>query len=256
MRWLVALLPLLLRRGAVRGGTLSTLSAAPTVESDLLVISPGDAGSADAARSLEQTCAALSGCGVRRLLLREPHLPREQVERLVESLLPLYPRDGLILHEKCAGARAIAQANGIGLHLKSTSDWRAERAEFCGPLGVSAHSEAEAQLAAQYGCNWAFLSPVARPTSKPGDSRPPIGEAAVLRAQRRLPELDVVALGGVTPASAARLAAGGGRGVAVLGGIFRAGHATATADACAAATTYLDALAGVTTTGHAAASDG
>ena len=101
----------------------------------------------------------------------------------------------------------------------------------------------EAKLAARCGCQWAFLSPVAHPTSKPGDMRPPIGEAAVLRAQRDLPELDIVALGGVTPASAARLASGGSRGVAVLGGVFRQGHATSPSDACEAASSYLDALA-------------
>ena len=72
--------------------------------------------------------------------------------------------------------------HGLGLHLASTSDWRTERDRFCGPLGVSAHSELEVKLAAHCGCKWAFLSPVARPTSKPGDTRPPIGEAAVLRA--------------------------------------------------------------------------
>ena len=70
---------------------------------------------------------------------------------------------------------------------------------------MSAHDEAEAALAARCGCQWAFLSPVARPTSKPGDTRPPIGEQAILQAQAALPAIDIVALGGVTPAAAARL---------------------------------------------------
>ena len=108
------------------------------------------------------------------------------------------------------------------------------------------NSDLEAHQAALCGCQWAFLSPVGHPTSKPNDCRPPIGEAAVLRAQRALPELDIMALGGVTPAAAARLAAGGGRGVAVLGGIFRKGHGTTTPEAQAAAAAYLDSLAEVT----------
>ena len=91
---------------------------------------------------------------------------------------------------------------------------------------------------------WAFFSPVARPTSKPGDVRPPIGEAAVVAAQGLVPSLDVYALGGVSPASAARLAAGGVRGVAVLGGLFPSGALTTAAQAEAAARPYLKALDG------------
>ena len=169
-------------------------------------------------------------------------LSKRAIEQLVGTLAPLYP--GLILHEECAGARSVASAHGLGLHLAATSDWKKERSKFRGPLGVSAHSEVDAQHAAECGCDWALLSPVAHhPTSsQPGDGRPPIGEAAVLRAQRALPEIDILALGGVTPASAARLAAGGGRGVAVLGGIFWEGHATSAADARDAAAEYIDAL--------------
>lgn len=217
-----------------------------SIDDQLLVISPGDADSAASAANLGEVCEALAGCGVRRLLLREPNLTRRQLERLVQRLRPLYPQDGLLVHEKCAGAEAIAAAHGLGLHLKSTSDWRARRAKFSGALGVSAHSEAEAQFAAACGCQYAFLSPVARPTSKPGDRRPPIGEAALLRAQRTLPQLDIVALGGVTPASAARLASGGGRGVAVLGGIFGGGSETPAEEARFCATEYMEALQEVT----------
>ena len=242
-------MPILLAALLLRGGLFRGVRTPPptlTYADQLLVISPGDVASPESAVWLSQVCASLAQRGVRRLLLREPHLSRRQLERLVQSLKPLYPRDGLILHEKCAGAQSVASAHGLGLHLASTSDWRARREKFSGPLGVSAHSEAEAHQAALCGCQWAFLSPVGHPTSKPNDCRPPIGEAAVLRAQRALPELDIMALGGVTPAAAARLAAGGGRGVAVLGGIFRKGHGTTTPEAQAAAAAYLDSLAEVT----------
>ena len=176
------------------------------------------------------------------MLLREPTLSASQVEALVESLLPLYPPGGVVVHEKCANARAIASAHGLGLHLRSTSDWRSERAGWPGQLGVSAHSQEELRLAVDLGMQWAFFSPVARPTSKPGDDRPPIGEEAILDAQERLPQLDIYALGGISPAMASRLAAGGARGIAVLGGLFPAGAATTTVQAEAAARRYLDAL--------------
>ena len=201
--------------------------------------------SADAAL-LQASCTALAmhRCAPHlQLILREPHLSRDEIVRLVEALRPLFPSKGsLAVHEKCADARRIAKEYGLGLHLSSVAAWSAERAEFDGPLGVSAHSEAEARAAAECGVQWAFLSPVAHPTSKPGDVGPPIGGQAVLSAQRALPDIDIVALGGISPESAARLASGGCRAVAVLGGVFRDGPGTQPEVACAAAASFCDAL--------------
>lgn len=219
---------------------LATMAARRTLaHCELLAISPGAASSVD---ELKVACSALAEAGCRRLLLREPGLSSVQVKQLVEALLPLYPPDGLILHEKCAGARAIAMEHGLGLHLKSTSNWGAERSHWSGALGASAHSIEELQQAAELGLNWAFFSPVARPTSKPGDLRPPIGEAAVVEAQEMFPSLTVYALGGISVDSAVRLAAGGARGVAVLGGIFSAGSSTSPSEAATAVRQYLQAL--------------
>ena len=221
---IVACLLLLSPLKAFRGNSVQK-TAALTNADQLLVISPGDATST---KTLTDSCAELAKSGVKRLLLREPRLSKRQIEKLCSTLSELYPRDGLILHETCAGARSIAAARGLGLHLESTSDWKEERKQFRGKLGVSARSESDAQRAAQCGFNWAFLPQWS------------VGEAAVLRAQRALPEIDVIALGGVTPASAARLAAGGGRGVAVLGGIF--GEGSSPADVRDAASEYIEAL--------------
>ena len=246
VRPVIALVALLLRGGGWFRGTphpRPTLTRAD----QLLVISPGDVDSPVALAQLTAACAKLAESGVKRLLLREPHISHSQLERLVQSLMPLYPSEGLLVHEKCAGAQAVAAAHNLGLHLASTTDWKARRASFRGRLGVSAHSLEEVQLAASCGCQWAFLSPVAQPTSKPDDARPSIGEAAVLRAQRITPDLDIVALGGITPAAAARLAAGGGRGVAVLGGIFGRGCATAPGEAQDCAAAYLKSVAEVMT---------
>merc|ERR1719201_3084452 len=69
----------------------------------LLVVSPGDVKSSDAANQLGEACAAMAKRGVRRLLLREPHLSKRQVERLIRDLKDLYPPGGLLLHEKCVG---------------------------------------------------------------------------------------------------------------------------------------------------------
>lgn len=170
----------------------------------LLVLSPG-VGRGHAA-SLDRGARALAGAGVRRLLLREPSLDAEEVWRLARGLLRVFPRDGLLLHEKCAGARAVAASLGVGLHLSGAADWAAERARFGGRLGVSAHSAAEVARAAELGMQWAFLSPVFQPASKPGDTRPHLGERAVVAAQAAHPGLTLHALGGVTPEAAVRLA--------------------------------------------------
>ena len=246
----------------VAATTISALDPCPTARDgalflrptwarcELLGITPG--ASAASVETLQRACAALAAAGCDRLLVREPTLGPAQVEALVEAVVPLFPPGGIVVHEKCANAREIAHARGLGLHLRSTSDWRAERAAWRGPLGASAHSLEELRLAASLGLEWAFFSPVARPTSKPGDLRPTIGEAAVANAQGLLPGLRIYGLGGISPAAAERLALHGVRGVAVLGGLFPSWPETTPEAAEAVARQYSQAL---TAAAAAAAAD-
>lgn len=175
--------------------------------------------------ALLRGASVLAEVGVTKLLLREPALDATQVLALAERLRPLFA-DGLYVHERCAGAREAAAQLSLGLHLRGTSDWAAERDRWPGPLGASTHSEAEVLEAARIGLQWAFLSPLARPTSKPGDTRPTLGEARIVRAhdaaRAARASFDLYALGGATPDAAARLASRG-IGVAVLGGLWSTG---------------------------------
>eukprot|EP00967_Tisochrysis_lutea_P126196 scaffold212969_cov28-Tisochrysis_lutea.AAC.1 len=198
---------------------MPTAPLRPPPARGLLVISPG-VGQAHM-DSLYRAACALSAVGVRRLLLREPALDAQQVRSLAARLLARYPRDGLLLHEKCAGAREAAGALGLGLHLSGSADWAAERRRTSGPLGVSAHSVNEVMLAAQMGLEWAFLSPVFQPTSKPLDTRPHLGETAIVSAQRACPTIVVHALGGIKPDNAASLTQAGVGGICVLGGVWK-----------------------------------
>ena len=118
------------------------------------------------------------------------------------------------------------------------------RSGWAAPLGASAHSVEELGLAARppAGLEWAFLSPVFQPASKPLDTRPHLGEECLLRAQRTHPSLRVYVLGGIHPSAATRLAAGGAGGIAVLGGVFRDGAATTPEHAADAAREFLGAL--------------
>ena len=239
----------LLTRDLPTSQMLLMTALAALARCELLVISPGTA-TASSMESLQECCRALAalrderskdGAGL-TLLLREPDLEYEQIDRIVSDLAPRFGSDGLRLHEKCEGARAIASAHGIGLHVKSTTDWQLTRADWSGPLGASTHSLEEVDLASQYGLQWVFLSPVFQPTSKPLDARPHLGEEYLLHAQRTYPELGIYALGGISPSAARRLAAAGAHGVAVLGGIFRAGVHTPPQQVTAAASEFLDEL--------------
>lgn len=73
------------------------------------------------------------------------------------------------------------------------------------------------------GLTYAWMSPYARPTSKPGDTRQPLGFAG-LRAQVRRAPCPLIALGGLTPSNAGEARRAGAAGIAVLGGWLAAPH--------------------------------
>jgi len=86
-------------------------------------------------------------------------------------------------------------------------------------IGVSAHSVAEAQLAAAEGANYVTASPVFATDSKPGygPALEPEGLAQIVTSVR----IPVLALGGVTAENAASCIAAGAAGVAVMGSVMR-----------------------------------
>ena len=87
-------------------------------------------------------------------------------------------------------------------------------------IGVSAHSVAEAQLAAAEGANYVTASPVFATDSKPGygPALEPEGLTQIVASVR----IPVLALGGVTAENAASCIAAGAAGVAVMGSVMRA----------------------------------
>ncbi|KAL1508217.1 hypothetical protein AB1Y20_004334 [Prymnesium parvum] len=225
---------------------LALLTMAIAARCDLVVISPGTA-TKSSVDTLRDSCIALasarSASGARvTLLLREPALDDGDVSALVRELVHHFTPRHLWLHEKCAGAAPTAAAHGLGLHLSSAADWRAMREEWEGPLGASAHSHADVARAQECALEWVFLSPVYQPSSKPLDTRAHLGESYVLQAQEMHPQVAVYALGGISLTSAASLAAAGLRGIAILGGVFRASTATTPMQAASAGAEYLCAV--------------
>ena len=172
--------------------------------------------------------AAVLDAGVDAVLIREPGLDAAALHRLVEG----FP-GRLILHDKTPGARAAAA--GLGLHLPGGIDPAPIRGRITGRLGASCHSLAALRRAAAAGCDYATLSPIFSPISKPDDRRLPLGPAALADAP-----LPVLALGGIGPGQVAACRAAGAAGVAAISAFFPAG---ADAAGCRAAAQAMRAAA-------------
>jgi thiamine-phosphate pyrophosphorylase len=87
-------------------------------------------------------------------------------------------------------------------------------------VGRSCHDRAGLLEAWAQGAEWALLSPVAAPLSKPA-TLPPLGVGGVARCVGGI-DLPVLGLGGVTAGLAAALVRAGAHGVAVAGGVLGA----------------------------------
>jgi thiamine-phosphate pyrophosphorylase len=174
-------------------------------------------GKGDLAR-LEAIVAAAVAGGVRCVQIREPQWSARMLAQAAERLRPaLAAAGGVLLVNDRVDVAAAGCADGAQIGHRSLPADLARRAlGHDRLLGYSAHDQAELDLAAAAGCDFALLSPVWPTASKPG--MPHLGEAraAALTAAARLP---VVWLGGINAANAARIgdmqAAGRPVGIAV-----------------------------------------
>lgn len=122
-----------------------------------------------------------------------------------------------------AGDWRLAAATGAdGLHLP---EWQVRRRMLPPPplrrrwlITAAAHSSAAVRRAAALGVDAVLVSPVFATASHPG--APALGAIRFARLVRLSP-VPVYALGGITPRTAARLAASGAAGFAGIGGISR-----------------------------------
>ncbi|MDP2342042.1 MAG: thiamine phosphate synthase [Deltaproteobacteria bacterium] len=135
---------------------------------------------------------------------------------LCSALLPLCRRAGALLMAH-TDARLVGALGLDGVHLPSASPPRLARLQMPRGrlLGISRH--AGDAFDDDDVCDYATLSPVFAPTSKPLDSRPPLGPPA-LSGHRRA----VVALGGVDAGNARACLNHGAAGVAVVGAVLSA----------------------------------
>jgi thiamine-phosphate pyrophosphorylase len=169
--------------------------------------------------SLEVTLERSFDGGCRWVVIREKDLNSDERQKLVETILRIAePYDAKILVNADLKIAEIAH----GVHLPQGQSCANARATL-GPdkiIGVSAHSLGEAGAAASAGADYATISPMFPTQSKPGYG-PPLYLDGLKRVAAKV-TIPLVALGGVTAATALSCRRAGAFGVAAMGTIMRA----------------------------------
>jgi thiamine-phosphate pyrophosphorylase len=176
-----------------------------------------------AARPLTGVVADALAAGCRWVSLREKDLPVPERLALLYRLRALARPVGAIV---TVHADADAAAKADGLHLAAGGDPAAARQRL-GPaalIGASCHAGDEVDAAIAAGADYVTLGPLAPTASKPG-YQPTLSPAEAGAIARRHPGR-VIALGGIGPDLLPGLIAAGFAGVAVMGGVMRAGDPT------------------------------
>ena len=165
------------------------------------------------AEPLESRAAALFRGGCRWLSLREKDLDSAERRALLERLIAVAEPFGATVgvHNDLEAAQAL----GVPLHLRADSDLAAARRTLGNVmLGKSCHDAAEIAAAGNDGADYVTLSPFFPTASKPGyDTSLDLHTIAATAA------LPVLALGGITHATLARIS--GVAGVAIMGEAMR-----------------------------------
>jgi thiamine-phosphate pyrophosphorylase len=185
------------------------------------------------ARFLERAAGVLERCGTDVALHLRGHATSGRVlHELGEQLAVLALRAGafLLVNDRIDIAMAI-RANGVQLGVRSIPPHDARRLLGHGArIGYSAHGPLESARAASEGADFVLLGTIFHSLSHV--PRAPLG---IERLQECVHSTGapVLAIGGVTTARVAPVAASGAYGVAVVSGVWRA------ADTAAAAAEYL-----------------
>ncbi len=169
---------------------------------------------------LQQVIEEVLTAGARWIWLRDRDLAPAARRALAFSLRGLTRSAGAYLSIG-GDAELAAEVAADGVHLPSAAAVTAAR-QLLGRaalIGVSAHRLGDVREAAAAGADYVTLSPIFASASKPGYG-PALGLRAIEEAARR--GIAIVALGGVSPASARDCLRAGAAAVALMGEIMRA----------------------------------
>ncbi len=157
----------------------------------------------------------LFNLGMEHFHLRKPKWSEQQVEQLINQILPEY-RSRLIIHDHFN----LAKKHHVGgIHFTSRTKHQINNwLSFCGTKSISCHSAVElSTLPEEF--DYAFLSPIFPSISKKGYS----GNFKIQELSNFLtsiPKLQVIALGGIQEDKIPTCRKIGFPGVAVLGSIW------------------------------------
>jgi len=182
-----------------------------------LVIDPLDTG-----RDPLALARAMLAGGARLLQLRLKHVPSGELVAIADRLRELTARAGatFIVNDRADVARAVG-ADGVHLGQEDLPVDAARR--LLGPgrlVGLSTHSEAQLETGRASGADYFALGPVFATTSKAA-ADPVIG-CERLRAARSLVSQPLVAIGGITAATARAVLDAGVDAVAIIAAVVRA----------------------------------
>jgi thiamine-phosphate pyrophosphorylase len=172
-----------------------------------------------ARRPLEAIAAAVGRGGGRWLLFRDKDLAAPARRDLALRLAAIADEQGFALSVS-SDIELAAAVGAAGVHLQAAGQVASARERLADAIiGVSAHSLADVAAAAAAGADYVTLSPVFLTESKPG-----YGPALGIESLRTAAALGipVLALAGVTAATAGSCLAAGASGVAVMGEVMRA----------------------------------
>jgi thiamine-phosphate pyrophosphorylase len=155
------------------------------------------------------------------ILVREKNVPAAQVAQTLTILQPLVRQAGarLLVHSHVELALAF---DLDGVHVASGIDLRSIRARLAPQmlLGVSRHGQDPLDEPDIGLADYATVSPIYPPTSKPNDTRPPLGLAGLQICLNRAVR-PLVALGGIQPGRVAQVMMLGVGAVAISGALFQ-----------------------------------
>ena len=186
----------------------------------------------------EELLAAAIERSVPIVQLREKRLPERELVNLARRLAELTRGSDTLFVVNDRPDIAVA-ASADGVHLGRSDASPAQARALLGPqlvMGVSAGTPDEAREALGAGADYVGVGPVFPTTTKPDAGRP-VGTERIRAVARAVPELPIVAIGGIDSGSAASTIEAGADYVAVISAVCHA------ADPLAALDEVVDAVA-------------
>lgn len=188
----------------------------------------GTAGSPERERLLERLAAA-SDAGATMIHIRERQLDDRRLLAFVADVRAAIGTRGALLLVNDRTDLALA-AGADGVHLKSDAPSVSDVRRIVSGgfvIGRSVHSREEAIATAEAGgCDYLLFGTVFPSRSKPDDH--PVAGVAALEDVCKGVQLPVVAIGGITEARVAQVAAAGASGIAAISLFAEAGDLGAT----------------------------